>query len=74
MGKLPHESRLADPGFTNDSDNLALALTGSSQCLTQQLDLGFAADEASESSRGGGVQSAPHRVSAGQLEDLDRLA
>ena len=71
VGKLPDQSRLAHAWLAHDRDELAVALARSPQRLPQQLDLRVTADEAREPARGSGVQPAPHRARARQLEDLD---
>ena len=55
MSKLPEQTGLAYPRFTDERYDLAVAGFGSVQCLAERVEFSGAPDKASESARRGSL-------------------
>ena len=73
-GELVDEARLSHPGLANDGRHLAMPLRGELLCAPELLQLIVAADEASEPTPRGRLQTGPHGSTPDHLEHLHRLA
>ena len=62
MSEFPEQTGLADAWFSDKGDHLAVAGSGSVQCLPEGVEFSGAPDEASKSARRGGLQPRTYRT------------
>src|SRR5258705_7638324 len=73
VSELVQEAGLPHPGFPDQGDDLAVAVTREGECPLDLLDLGLAADEAGEPPDRGRLQTGPLRAGSGERVDDHRV-